>query len=66
MLVVEFYTGLALFQTHDNLEHLAMLEAVMGPMPLVRKLLRFDPQQHITVADVLWHPFFDLSIPHEL
>ena len=32
-ILVEFYTGLALFQTHDNLEHLAMMEAVMGPMP---------------------------------
>lgn len=33
-ILVEFYTGTALFQTHDNLEHLAMMEAVMGPMPL--------------------------------
>ncbi|KAF9519696.1 hypothetical protein BS47DRAFT_1288171 [Hydnum rufescens UP504] len=125
-ILVEFYTGVALFQTHDNLEHLAMMEAVMGPMPpslarkaakakseffkdgakldwpprskkvtsaskkevkatrpladiipatdiintrfqdLVRKLLRFDPQQRITVADALRHPFFDLTIPHEL
>ena len=32
-ILVEFYTGLALYQTHDNLEHLAMMEAVMGPMP---------------------------------
>ena len=24
---------MALFQTHDNLEHLAMMEQVMGPMP---------------------------------
>ncbi|KAJ9101510.1 hypothetical protein QFC19_005163 [Naganishia cerealis] len=30
----EFYTGDALFQTHDNLEHLAMMEVVMGKMPL--------------------------------
>jgi dual-specificity kinase len=30
---VEFYTGLALYQTHDNLEHLAMMEMVMGKMP---------------------------------
>lgn len=30
---MEFYTGLALFQTHDNLEHLAMMEMVMGKMP---------------------------------
>ncbi|KAK7454475.1 serine threonine protein kinase CMGC group [Stygiomarasmius scandens] len=32
-ILVEFYTGMALFQTHDNLEHLAMMEFVMGKMP---------------------------------
>jgi dual-specificity kinase len=32
-ILVEFYTGIALFQTHDNLEHLAMMEQVMGRMP---------------------------------
>lgn len=32
-ILVEFYTGVALFQTHDNLEHLAMMEIVMGRMP---------------------------------
>lgn len=32
-ILVEFYTGVALYQTHDNLEHLAMMEAVMGRMP---------------------------------
>jgi dual-specificity kinase len=31
-ILVEFYTGVALYQTHDNLEHLAMMEMVMGPM----------------------------------
>lgn len=30
---MEFFTGLALYQTHDNLEHLAMMEMVMGKMP---------------------------------
>lgn len=29
-IIVEFFTGDALFQTHDNLEHLAMMEAVCG------------------------------------
>lgn len=29
-ILVEFYTGDALFQTHDNLEHLAMMEVVCG------------------------------------
>ena len=32
-ILVELYTGVALFQTHDNLEHLAMMEMVMGKMP---------------------------------
>jgi dual-specificity kinase len=32
-ILVEFFTGNALFQTHDNLEHLAMMEMVMGKMP---------------------------------
>lgn len=32
-ILIEFYTGEALFQTHDNLEHLAMMEQVLGPMP---------------------------------
>ena len=27
---MEFFTGDALFQTHDNLEHLAMMESVCG------------------------------------
>lgn len=32
-ILVEFFTGEALFQTHDNLEHLAMMEVVFGRMP---------------------------------
>ncbi|TFK40262.1 CMGC/CLK protein kinase [Crucibulum laeve] len=32
-ILVEFFTGVALYQTHDNLEHLAMMEMVMGKMP---------------------------------
>lgn len=32
-ILVEFYTGEALFQTHDNLEHLAMMEMVLGKLP---------------------------------
>ncbi|KAA1088630.1 dual specificity protein kinase kns1 [Puccinia graminis f. sp. tritici] len=33
IILIEFFTGEALFQTHENLEHLAMMEAVFGPMP---------------------------------
>ncbi|TDL16986.1 kinase-like protein [Rickenella mellea] len=32
-ILVEFYIGAALFQTHDSLEHLAMMEMVIGHMP---------------------------------
>ncbi|CAI0390243.1 unnamed protein product [Linum tenue] len=32
-ILVELCTGEALFQTHDNLEHLAMMERVLGPLP---------------------------------
>lgn len=32
-ILVEFVTGEALFQTHENLEHLAMMVQVFGRMP---------------------------------
>ena len=38
-ILVEFFTGDALFQTHDNLEHLAMMESVCGGK-LESKLVR--------------------------
>ena len=41
-ILVEFFTGNALFQTHDNLEHLAMMEAVVGAKldkPLIHAVL---------------------------
>lgn len=44
-ILIEFYTGDALFQTHDNLEHLAMMEAVLGKMPddFCRKAQTYRP-----------------------
>lgn len=38
-ILVEFFTGDALFQTHDNLEHLAMMESVCGGK-IEQKLVR--------------------------
>eukprot|EP00192_Tetraselmis_astigmatica_P004852 CAMPEP_0117660242 /NCGR_PEP_ID=MMETSP0804-20121206/6866_1 /TAXON_ID=1074897 /ORGANISM="Tetraselmis astigmatica, Strain CCMP880" /LENGTH=478 /DNA_ID=CAMNT_0005466963 /DNA_START=271 /DNA_END=1708 /DNA_ORIENTATION=- len=32
-IIVELITGDALFQTHENMEHLAMMEAVLGRIP---------------------------------
>ncbi|KAG0149539.1 hypothetical protein CROQUDRAFT_653620 [Cronartium quercuum f. sp. fusiforme G11] len=45
-ILIEFFTGEALFQTHENLEHLAMMEAVFGRMPdsFVRKAARNRPE----------------------
>ncbi|KAH7044479.1 kinase-like domain-containing protein [Macrophomina phaseolina] len=47
-ILVEFFTGDALFQTHDNLEHLAMMEAVCGgklDKHLIRQVLAKDRGQ---------------------
>jgi CDC-like kinase len=38
-IMFELYLGITLFQTHDNREHLAMMERILGPIPsrLARK-----------------------------
>ncbi|XP_024250668.1 dual specificity protein kinase CLK4b isoform X2 [Oncorhynchus tshawytscha] len=33
-ILLEYYLGLTLFQTHDSKEHLAMMERVLGPIPI--------------------------------
>lgn len=57
-ILVEFYTGVALFQTHDNLEHLAMMEAVMGSIPhsIARKASRTKPEFFREGAKLDWPP----------
>lgn len=32
-IIFEFYMGVTMFQTHDNREHLAMMERILGPIP---------------------------------
>ncbi|XP_064422905.1 dual specificity protein kinase CLK4 [Latimeria chalumnae] len=32
-ILIEYYNGLTLFQTHDSKEHLAMMERILGPLP---------------------------------
>ncbi|GAY60223.1 hypothetical protein CUMW_200300 [Citrus unshiu] len=41
-ILVELCTGEALFQTHENLEHLAMMERALGPLPehMIRRASR--------------------------
>ncbi|KAG0048827.1 Dual specificity protein kinase clk3 [Gryganskiella cystojenkinii] len=127
-ILVEFLTGEALFQTHDNLEHLAMMQAVLGPIPdklvrathkssqkyfvhgrldypndetkrnsrkyvkalkplkdyvvpygnrvenltfahelrdLLRQLLAYDPEERITAAHALKHPYFSYVVDED-
>lgn len=130
-ILVELLTGDALFQTHENLEHLAMMEVVLGEMEqgvinrankhaqkyfkdfgglaertllnwpdgaqsresiravgkmkplqdivssrldgltarhftdLLSKMLRFAPEERITPAEALRHPFFELELAAE-
>uniref|UniRef100_A0A8C7K4C5 dual-specificity kinase n=1 Tax=Oncorhynchus kisutch TaxID=8019 RepID=A0A8C7K4C5_ONCKI len=33
-ILIEYYLGSTLFQTHDSKEHLAMMERVLGPIPV--------------------------------
>uniref|UniRef100_A0A8C2XI39 dual-specificity kinase n=1 Tax=Cyclopterus lumpus TaxID=8103 RepID=A0A8C2XI39_CYCLU len=42
-ILIEYYLGSTLFQTHDSKEHLAMMERVLGPLPtnLLQKTKRF-------------------------
>ncbi|CAN4085953.1 unnamed protein product [Withania somnifera] len=42
-ILVELCSGEALFQTHENLEHLSMMEKVLGPLPQ-HMLKRVDRQ----------------------
>jgi len=47
-ILVEFFTGDALFQTHENVEHLAMMEAVCGgklDRDMIRSVFRSEKGQ---------------------
>ncbi|GJY67487.1 hypothetical protein Tco_0469725 [Tanacetum coccineum] len=41
------YQGEALFQTHENLEHLAMMERVLGPLPSHMSKKQTDMQRNM-------------------
>lgn len=115
----ELYLGFTLFQTHDNREHLAMMEKILGPLPtsmvrrtktkyfqggrllwdehssagkyvrenckpiknyqqgdaedhenlfnLIKAMLSYEPNERISLDQVLRHPFFDkISFVHRL
>ncbi|XP_062867180.1 dual specificity protein kinase CLK4b isoform X2 [Trichomycterus rosablanca] len=52
-ILMEFYLGLTLFQTHDSKEHLAMMERVFGPIP-VHMLQKTSKQHYVHRGKLDW------------
>jgi hypothetical protein len=63
-ILVELYTGVALFQTHDNLEHLAMMEKVTSKMPgrLCKQGQRYKPKYFTTTKSAVKLNFPNRSV----
>ncbi|XP_077963048.1 dual specificity protein kinase CLK4 isoform X3 [Gasterosteus aculeatus] len=51
--LMEFYLGHALFQTHDSGEHLAMMERILGPIPL-HLLKQTRKQRYVHNGRLAW------------
>ncbi|XP_072517447.1 dual specificity protein kinase CLK4b isoform X1 [Salminus brasiliensis] len=52
-ILIEYYLGLTLFQTHDSKEHLAMMERVLGPIP-VHMLQKTRKQRYVHHDKLDW------------
>ncbi|XP_069621820.1 dual specificity protein kinase CLK3 isoform X3 [Ranitomeya imitator] len=52
-ILFEFYTGSTLFQTHDNREHLVMMEKVLGPLPR-RMVYKTKKQKYFQNGSIIW------------
>lgn len=56
-IIVELLSGEAMFQTHENREHLAIMEKTIGPLPLsMTKKCSKDSAKYFTDAGVLNWP----------
>ncbi|XP_072042558.1 dual specificity protein kinase CLK2-like [Amphiura filiformis] len=57
-IMFELYTGFTLFQTHDNREHLAMMETILGPMPkwMLKRMKRTRKTKYFDNNQVIWDP----------
>ena len=61
-ILVEFCTGDALFQTHDNLEHMAMMEPICGKLGArMMKLANKATQQKLFKDHKLDYPNSETS-----
>jgi len=51
-IMFELYLGFTLFQTHDNREHLAMMEKILGPFP--QSMTRRTKTKYFSSAKLVW------------
>jgi len=51
-IMFELYLGFTLFQTHDNREHLAMMERILGPFPA--QMIRRTKTKYFNNGKLLW------------
>ncbi|PIO35908.1 hypothetical protein AB205_0109140, partial [Aquarana catesbeiana] len=52
-ILFEYYTGYTLFQTHSNLEHLVMMERILGPLPR-RMVYKTKKQKYFQNGALVW------------
>ncbi|KAM8972891.1 dual specificity protein kinase CLK3-like isoform 2-T2 [Pelodytes ibericus] len=52
-ILFEYYSGFTLFQTHDNREHLVMMEKIVGPMPR-RMMYKTRKQKYFQNGSLIW------------
>lgn len=52
-ILFEYYTGSTLFQTHDNREHLVMMEKILGPVPR-RMVYKTKKQKYFQNGSLIW------------
>ncbi|XP_068128668.1 dual specificity protein kinase CLK3 isoform X1 [Hyperolius riggenbachi] len=52
-ILFEYYTGFTLFQTHDNIEHLVMMERILGPLPR-RMIYKTKKQKYFQNGSLIW------------
>jgi len=51
-IMFELYLGFTLFQTHDNREHLAMMEKILGPFPA--SMTRRTKTKYFSTGKLVW------------
>ncbi|KAM4601107.1 dual specificity protein kinase CLK2b [Polymixia lowei] len=53
-LLFEYYEGFTMYQTHDNKEHLAMMERIQGPIPQ-KMIYRSSKQKYFCRGHLDWN-----------